>query len=163
MYEMETIIAVGLGAIIIGIAIGLLIAQRTAPSRQSQRELENHLTEMQQQQQNYQHEVTEHFAETSQLLDQLAGSYRDVHNHLAKGAQILAGESAADAIQKLPDDNDNDETPTALENHSYTPPLDYAPKATPHEPGMLNEEFGLDKNKKTGADDDETAPTSSAL
>ncbi|MEE8059665.1 MAG: DUF1043 family protein [Pseudomonadales bacterium] len=144
MYTLEFLLTVGLAAIIIGLVGGFLIAQRTSASQQSQRELENHLSELQQQQQDYQHEVTEHFSETADLLNQLTTSYRDVHNHLARGAQLLAGENASESLKTLPE-NKVMQTDKTLDE-DITPPLDYAPKTAPHEPGMLNEEFGLEKN-----------------
>ena len=143
MYSLEFLLTVSLATIIIGLVAGFLLAMRKSPSQQSQRQLENHLSELQQQQKNYQHEVTEHFSETADLLNQLTSSYRDVHNHLAKGAQILAGEQASESLKVLLEDK---ATAEEVPSDSITPPLDYAPKAAAHEPGMLNEQFGLDKN-----------------
>ena len=146
MYSLELLITFSLAAIVFGLIAGYMIAQRTAPSRQSQHQLEDHLSKLQQQQEHYQHEVTEHFVETSDLLNQLTRSYHDVHNHLAKGAQLLAGANASENLKALP--SEPDEKPQYLEeNSAIAPPLDYAPKA-PNEPGMLNEQFGIDKAKR---------------
>jgi uncharacterized membrane-anchored protein YhcB (DUF1043 family) len=142
VYTLEFLVTVALAAVVIGLAAGFLIALRKSPSQQSQRQLENHLSELQQQQQDYQHEVTEHFSETANLLNQLTHSYRDVHNHLAKGAQLLAGEQASESLKALAEDKPD----TEESSNDYTPPLDYAPKAATHGPGMLNEKFGLEKN-----------------
>lgn len=147
MYSLELLIAIASGTSIVGLFVGYLIAQRTAPSQQSQKQLENHLQDLQQQQENYQHEVTEHFVETATLLNQLTSSYTDVHNHLAKGAQLLAGENASDSLQALPESKDSHKD-KALDEAVMSPPLDYAPKLAPDAPGMLNEEFGLDKTRK---------------
>ncbi|MGK0499513.1 MAG: uncharacterized membrane-anchored protein YhcB (DUF1043 family) [Oceanicoccus sp.] len=150
VYSLELLLTVGLAATIIGLAIGFVIAQRLAPSQTSQRQLETHLTEMQEQQENYQHEVSEHFVETADLLNQLTSSYRNVHNHLAKGAQQLAGDHVSDSLKTLADDSTstnatNSELDLAAD---IMPPLDYAPKTAPNQTGMLNEEFGLDKEKR---------------
>lgn len=147
MYSLELLIAIALGASVVGLFAGYLIAQRTAPSQQSQNQLQSHLQDLQQQQENYQHEVTEHFVETANLLNQLTNSYTDVHNHLAKGAQLLAGENASDSLQALPDNKDLSKR-KKLDENNMSPPLDYAPKRAPNAPGMLNEEFGLDKTRK---------------
>ena len=147
MYSLEIMITVGLGAIVIGLIVGFVIAQRMAPSQRSQRQLETHLHEMQQQQQDYQQEVSEHFVETATLLNQLTSSYRDVHNHLAKGAQLLAGDSAGESLKALPEDKEADNNKTVIDQ-DIRPPLDYAPKTAPDAPGMLNEEFGLKKTKQ---------------
>ncbi len=147
MYSLELVITVAIAGAIIGLAAGYIIAQRTAPSRQSQQQLEEHLSEMQQQQENYQNEVSEHFVETADLLNQLTTSYKDVHSHLAKGAQLLAGENASQSLKALADDSDTAPIVDIVEG-TITPPLDYAPKVAPNEPGMLNEEFGLDKEQR---------------
>jgi hypothetical protein len=143
----ELLIAIALGTTIVGLFAGYLIAQRTAPSQQSQKQLQSHLQDLQQQQENYQHEVTEHFVETANLLNQLTNSYTDVHNHLAKGAQLLAGESASNSLQALPEAKDLSKG-KKLDESDIRAPLDYAPKRAPNAPGMLNEEFGLDKARK---------------
>jgi uncharacterized membrane-anchored protein YhcB (DUF1043 family) len=148
VYSLEIIITVSLAAVVFGLLIGFFLAHRTAPSQRSQRQLETRLHELMQQQQDYQHEVSEHFIETGVLLDQLTSSYRDVHNHLAQGAQRLASEQASLSIKSLPDEHGiNSLQPPLDENIS--PPLDYAPKIAPGVPGMLNEEFGLDKSRQT--------------
>ncbi len=128
---------------------GIILGQRRGTSGKVQRELERQLGEMQQQQQSYQSEVTEHFMETAQLLDQLTNSYRDVHNHLAQGAHLLAGEAVGKTLDMLPENPSREQS--TLEAGVISPPLDYAPKSTPHDKGMLNEEFGLDSVK---SDDD---------
>ena len=97
----------------------------------------------------------EHFTDTGKLLGKLAESYRDVHNHLASGATKLSGGHLVTDLQPLPD--------ASLEKLEASPapeelqqPLDYAPKSSPHETGMLNEEFGLDK--KAPETDPESEP-----
>jgi uncharacterized protein len=146
VYSLELVITVCLAATVIGLIVGFLISQKATPSQQNQRQLESHLNDLQQQQESYQSEVTEHFMETAELLNTLTDSYRDVHNHLAKGAQMLAGENASESLKALSDDSSaSDSLP---EDTNISPPLDYAPKSASNEPGMLNEEFGLDKTLK---------------
>lgn len=145
MYTLETLITLVLLALIIGLIAGAIIAQRIAPSKQSQREMEKHFEKLQQQQKNYQQEVAKHFSQTGQLLDQLTTSYREVHNHLASGAQLLANHEAGESIGILPEGEPNNPKPT--DEHNLMPPLDYAPKSTPYEQGMLSEKFGLDEVK----------------
>ena len=153
MYSLELVITVGIATLIIGAVIGVVFAQRNGASLRTQRQLEAQLDELQQQSREYQHEVTEHFNETAELLNQLTASYRDVHNHLAKGAQTLAaGSSAPQTLKILRADEPGRQQE---EDHPITPPLDYAPKAA-DQPGMLNEEFGLEK-VASGDDDTVTA------
>ena len=152
MYSLELLITAGLAALIIGLVAGFVIAQRSAGSQQSKRQLEARLNELQKQAKDYQHEVTEHFNETAQLLNQLTDSYRDVHTHLAKGAQMLTTDgSARTTLKMLGADDHVNVTDDGLDNLS--PPLDYAPKKTPCQPGILNEEYGLEKVRP---EDDDT-------
>jgi uncharacterized protein len=156
VYSLETLIALVLVALVIGLIAGAIVTQRIAPSKQSQKDMEKHLEDLQQQQKSYQQEVVEHFSQTGQLLNQLTASYRDVHEHLANGAQLLADQKAGDAIGVLPSNEDTKSE--ATEDHNLMPPLDYAPKSTPYEKGMLNETFGLEDAKPT----EETPPEFSA-
>lgn len=157
MYSLELVLTAALGSVIAGIILGFFIAQRTSTSNNAQRQLEEQLSEMKQQQDHYQQEVSDHFMETAQLLNQLTNSYRDVHNHLAKGAQILAGDSVGDSLKALPEDKQS--TPgTKTAESMLTPPLDYAPK-TANQPGMLNEEFGINKTRSIAEEEDEDYAT----
>ena len=145
MYSFEFVVMVAATASIVSIAIGFIAAKRLGATPDSQRQLENHLNELQQQQEQYQGQVSEHFEETASLLNQLTTSYRDVHTHLAKGAQLLAKDGdkePAELISINTEARETTATPTPI-----TPPLDYAPKTAPNEPGMLNEEFGLEKSQ----------------
>jgi uncharacterized membrane-anchored protein YhcB (DUF1043 family) len=146
VYSLELLLTVGLAAAIIGAVASYLITKRTSATQQSQKHMENQLQEMQQQQENYQHEVSEHFVETAKLLNQMTDSYRDVHKHLAKGAQLLAGDSASQSLKSLSDHSEDNQDKDAPDEN-LTPPLDYAPKKAPNAPGMLNEEFGINKKK----------------
>lgn len=144
MYSLEIVIAIGLAAALVGLAAGFLFARHTAPGEKSRRQMETRLQELQEQQQDYQQQVSEHFVGTAQLLNQLTGSYRDVHNHLAKGARTLAGDNDNSSLVTLPDTT-HSEQDQAASPEEVNPPLDYAPKTAADAPGMLNEEFGLDK------------------
>lgn len=146
MYSLELLLTVALAATIIGVMAGYFITQRSSPSQQSQQHMEHQLEELQQQQENYQHEVSEHFVETAKLLNQMTDSYREVHKHLAKGAQLLAGDNASQSLKSLSDNSDDDMDKDLLDEN-LMPPLDYAPKKAPNAPGMLNEEFGINKKK----------------
>lgn len=144
MYSLELLITTGIASLIIGAVIGAAIAQRSGSSQRTQRQLETQLDDMKQQAESYQHEVTEHFNETAELLNQLTASYRDVHNHLAKGAQTLVGEGKTrQSIKQLGADEEQSQDAASPEH--ITPPLDYAPRNTDTDKGVLNEEFGLDK------------------
>jgi uncharacterized membrane-anchored protein YhcB (DUF1043 family) len=134
--------------LLLGAAAGIVLYLRFSPELQKSRDLEKHLFEAQDELKNYQLEVTQHFSETAQLLKQMAESYRDVHNHLARGAEMLCKDGQGRKIlARLPELDsiiDADSEPTYA-----APPLDYAPKTTPYDRSTLNEDYGLDKVELT--------------
>ena len=145
MYSLELLLTITLATAVIALIAGFLLSQRSGSPKQAQRQLENHLSELQQQQQDYQHEVTEHFSQTAELLNQLTASYKDVHTHLAKGAQLLSNDQGSLSLHALSDEQPS-ENALEVDEESLSAPLDYAPKTAPHSPGMLNEEFGIEKS-----------------
>ena len=142
--DLQTFILV-IACFAIGAAVGALLTNRLSSQNQKTQELEKHLHKAHEDLKSYQQEVTHHFAETAGLLKKMAESYRDVHNHLALGANQLApGGSSLPIIKKLPeiDAITNDINDSTI---SVQPPLDYAPKTTPYDRGTLDETFQLDK------------------
>ena len=135
-------------ALFVGLAVGLvggvIITRYKSASQQAQRSLQQRVDELEQQQTEYKQAVTDHFAETAQLLAQMAANYRDIHYHLARGAQQLTGENADQLLAKLPENLLAD---VVVDAEPIAPPLDYAPKESEEEKGTLHETFGLDKNK----------------
>jgi uncharacterized membrane-anchored protein YhcB (DUF1043 family) len=117
VYPLEFVIPVAVGAAVVGVIIGYLASKKMGASLKAQALLQQQIEELQNQQQNYRNEVSDHFVETAQLFNQLTNSYRDVHNHLAESAQNLAGESATNTLAALSDESrsmlaaENDITP----------------------------------------------------
>ena len=117
MYPLEFVIPVAVGAAVLGVIIGYLASKKMGASLKAQALLQQQIEELQNQQQNYRSDVSDHFAETAQLFNQLTNSYRNVHNHLAEGAQKLAGESDTNTLAALSDESrsaltaENDITP----------------------------------------------------
>jgi uncharacterized membrane-anchored protein YhcB (DUF1043 family) len=151
VYTLSTLLLAAVFALIVGLATGTLLSRRLSSDGRKQRELERSLDQLLQQQKDYQHEVVEHFTDSAKLLGKLAESYRDVHNHLANGANNLCDDQTGELLQRIPD-NSATQVGTGGSLESAQPPLDYAPKVSPHATGVLNEEFGLDK-KPAKADD----------
>ena len=145
MYDFSSLLITALFALIAGIGLGAVVSRRLSSDGRKQRDLERSLDELARQQKDYQHQVVEHFTDTAKLLNNLAESYRDVHNHLASGASELCDDDVGKILQRIPDSAMTqiaaDPEPAAVQ-----PPLDYAPKASPFATGVLNEEFGLEKN-----------------
>jgi len=139
------LIAAGAVLLLVGLAVGVLIGRRQSPSELKYRETERKLDQVLQDKKAYEDEVVEHFGETARLLNNLTENYRDVHNHLAQGASNLCPDDGPVSLERLQNDGDPKEIPAELED--IQPPLDYAPKTSPDEKGMLNEEFGLDRGE----------------
>jgi uncharacterized membrane-anchored protein YhcB (DUF1043 family) len=141
--SLGTLIAMGVAVLIVGLGIGMLLGRRTSPAEQKYRDVERKLDQTLQNKKAYEDEVVEHFTDTAKLLNNLTESYRDVHNHLAKGAATLCQGEGPVSLDRLEDGRDPAEIPAPLAD--IHPPLDYAPKTSPDEKGMLNEEFGLER------------------
>lgn len=144
MYSLTIVIAGAIGGLIAGLGLGTLLGRRSSPAGQKHREVERKLDQVLQDKKLYEDEVVEHFSETARKLNQLTESYREVHNHLASGAAELCQGNGPVVLDRLQNPTDPAEIPADLAD--IQPPLDYAPKTSPDEKGMLNEEFGLDRN-----------------
>ena len=143
MYSLTIVIVGAAAGLIIGLGLGLLLGRQSSPSGQKHREVERKLDQVLQDKKAYEDEVVEHFSDTAKLLNNLTESYRDVHNHLAKGAATLCQGEGPVSLERLEGADDPAEIPAHLAD--IQPPLDYAPKSSPDETGMLNEEFGLER------------------
>ena len=131
--------------LLLGLGIGMLLGRRTSPQSQKSREVERQLDQVLQDKKAYEDEVVEHFTDTAKLLNSLTDSYREVHNHLASGAAALCQGQGPVVMGALENSGDSTEIPAQLAD--IQPPLDYAPKTSPDEKGMLNESFGLESEK----------------
>jgi uncharacterized membrane-anchored protein YhcB (DUF1043 family) len=145
-YTLSILVAAAAGALLIGLVVGLLLGRRASPGNQKYREVERKLDQVLQDKKAYEDEVVEHFSDTAKLLNSLTESYRDVHNHLARGAATLCQGDGPLPLDRLQGAEDPAEIPSHLAD--VQPPLDYAPKTSPDEKGMLNEEFGLERQPK---------------
>lgn len=130
---------IGLLALAIGLIIGFVLARTLHPQARERKDLEEQLLQSQDQLKSYQQEVTAHFAKTSDLINNLSHSYRDVHEHLATSAMHLTNPEISrqlvDAGFGRQDSNAN-----LLSGETPEPPKDYAPKVPG---GILSEEYGL--------------------
>lgn len=138
-----TLFIVAVISLAFGMVIGGLLFNQLSPEQTKSRELEKHLHEKQEEIKGYQQEVKQHFNETSFLLKQLAENYRDVHNHLAQGAQELCEPGSGNTIIKKLPEMQAIEVNESLD--SIQAPLDYAPKSTPFDKSALSEDYGLEK------------------
>lgn len=81
--------AIGLAGFAFGIALGAGISLLLGGGRKRVHQLEEQLAELERQYDKYRHEVTQHFRTTSELVQKMTDSYRDVYEHLAGGSQAL--------------------------------------------------------------------------
>lgn len=143
VYSSGMVFAITALAVVVGLVLGLLMGRRTSGGAKKYRDISLKLDQVMQDKKSYEAEVVEHFTETAKLLNGLTESYRDVHNHLAQGADKLCHGSGPVSLERLQNKGDSAEIPAHLAH--ITPPLDYAPKHSPDEKGMLNEEFGIER------------------
>lgn len=147
MYSLTTLVTAAVATLLVGLLAGILAGRRTSKDGQRYREVERKLDQVMQDKKTFEDEVVDHFADTAKLLNNLTQSYRDVHNHLATGAASLCQGKGPVALGQLESQADPNLIPEQLAD--VQPPLDYAPKTSPDEKGMLNEEFGLDRQPTT--------------
>lgn len=80
----------GLISLTLGVACGAGITYLMAGSgRRRTIELQEKLDQMQQEFDSYRNQVGQHFRKTSELVQAMTDSYRNVYEHLAKGSETL--------------------------------------------------------------------------
>lgn len=141
MFTPETLIMVGAIVLCIGGLIGAVISRKFIPP-EHQKELELNLQSAREDLKQYQQDVAQHFEETSRLVHNLTQSYREVHEHLARGAIHLTNSDISRQILEAGDGKLSAKAGAMLEETTVLPPKDWAPK-TPGQAGTLSEEFGL--------------------
>nr|WP_269783222.1 DUF1043 family protein [Marinibactrum halimedae] len=125
----------------IGAVVGGLCVKAFGSQEQHSRELEDRLAKAESQLKDYQTEVTQHFLETTKLVNTLTQNYRDLHDHFAQSSLKLANtdisreflEGAAKGIQTK-----GSEQASTLADPGVMPPKDWSPNK-----GTLSESFGL--------------------
>lgn len=116
---------------LIGLVIGLIIGsvamrfgnRKLREQRSMQYELEKSKAELA----DYRKELTNHFAHSAELLDNMARDYRQLYQHMAKGSNDLLpdlpGEKNPFAYQLTEAEADNDQAPVQI-------PRDYSEGAS---------------------------------
>lgn len=147
---MTNLILAAIAALIVGIVIGVLVGRSGQGSTLRQRRAEQQIEELRNEYTRYQAQVNEHFMESAHLLRRFNDTYRDVNQHMARGANRLCNDE--DWLLELEKENAR----ARLEEGSgdkdgVEPPRDYAPKSDPKEKGTLAEDFGLAEKKEQKA------------
>ena len=146
MYTFPELVVIGVAALLIGAGAGILLSRLFSKDNSKNRDLEKQLQDASTDLKNYQQEVSEHYVKTAKLVEDLTESYRSVHNHLAEGASTLLHTRGATPLMKtIPSREQIEAISDPVADGKVLPPLDYAPKKSPGEKGMLDESFGLEQ------------------
>lgn len=141
MFSLEILLMISAIVFCVGGLIGAVISRSLVPPEQ-QRDLEKSLDLARQELNQYQQEVAQHFADTSKLVNNLTQSYREVHEHLAKGAISLTNSEIGRDMLATGDPHLGIEAKFEMDDIKYEAPKDWAPK-TPGQKGTLSEDYGL--------------------
>lgn len=94
MFSLGWIIGVGIFAGMAGVGLGIWYNQRSGV-KERVLELEEQLASAQRMHEDYRQEVFDQFSDTAKKFQTLNESYVDLHQHLAKSADVLCGDMAA--------------------------------------------------------------------
>lgn len=137
---MTNLIIAAAVALVIGLVIGLLIGRSGQGPTLKQRRAEQQIEELRNEYTRYQAQVNEHFMESADLIRRLGDTYRDVNQHMARGANRLCHDE--DWLEELEREKNEGRLGKSA-GEGLEPPRDYAPKKDPEEKGTLSEDFGL--------------------
>jgi uncharacterized membrane-anchored protein YhcB (DUF1043 family) len=84
---------VGILGVLIGVLLGSIITYLLVARDRRTHELQLELNQLTERFTEYRDQVTQHFMRTSELVQEMTRSYRDVYEHLATGAQNLCGDA----------------------------------------------------------------------
>ncbi|GGY69578.1 YhcB family protein [Marinobacter zhanjiangensis] len=149
---MTNLILAAVAALAVGLIIGLLIGRSSQGATLRQRRAEQQTEELRNEYTRYQAQVNEHFMESAQLLRRFNDAFRDVNQHMARGANRLASDD--EWLEELEQENRRARLTGAsgeTGDDNAEPPRDYAPKKDPAEKGTLDEGFGLTDEEKAKA------------
>ena len=128
----------------VGIIIGIVGTRLLSANGKKTAKMEKHLTDTENKMNSYKQEVSQHFEKTAMLIDELNESYRNVHNHLADAAHSLSDAPYnSTSIKTIPAKEQIEAISEQKITKGTIAPLDYAPKTSPLEPGMLDESLSL--------------------
>lgn len=148
---MTNLILAAVAALAVGLIIGLLIGRSNQGATLRQRRAEQQIEELRNEYTRYQAQVNEHFMESAHLLRRFNDAFRDVNQHMARGANRLANDD--EWLEELEQEKRRARlTDTSGDDSDVAePPRDYAPKKDPEEKGTLAEGYGLTDEEKAKA------------
>ena len=137
-------LTIALASLAVGLVIGIIAGRTLSGATKQRRTLTDELRKKDDELKTYQHQVTEHFITTSELVNNLTHSYKEVHQHLAASAMTLTNPEISNKL--LEAGSGNLGIAHSADNStidSPQPPKDYTPDIS----GVLDESYGLEKNK----------------
>ncbi|MFT7387928.1 MAG: uncharacterized membrane-anchored protein YhcB (DUF1043 family) [Candidatus Endobugula sp.] len=139
VFSLTTLLIAAVTTFIAGCLLSLLLTRTLSPSEKKSRALEARLQETEDKLSSYQGEVTDHFSQTAQLVNNLTQNYKEVHEHLAGSALKLAN---VDISRQLLSNSVDGEENASLDNsgETFQPPKDWAPGT-----GALSESYELEE------------------
>ena len=139
-----------LTAFFVGAGVGFFVYKIMYSDDARSQKLQDELTQLTEEFEDYKQSVTEHFSKTSELVNNLTEDYVKVYKHLATSAETLTG------LQITPQLNSpksspmvsfiNDVEEATDKEDSIEPPKDYAPKEDTSE-GTLSESYSVGAKK----------------
>lgn len=140
------LLLVGLVALLVGALGGYVLSKLATGEHRRGKAMERELESAREHNRSYRREVSNHYVKTAQLVDELTESYRQLHNHLAHGSATLIEPRAGQPLMKtIPSREQIEAISKPLVPTVMAPPLDYAPKASARDKGVLDESFGLER------------------
>ncbi|TQQ18043.1 DUF1043 family protein [Vibrio cholerae] len=117
-----------IAGLLVGIAVGMLIARLTTPQYKTQKNLQKELESAKFTLEQQRQELSDHFAQTAEMLDTLGKDYTKLYQHMAKTATDLIPNlpEQDNPFSKLAQQKEESKQPEELEQ----PPKDYALGAT---------------------------------
>ena len=139
MFSLGTLVITALLGTLIGVCLGALLYKFAGPDSPS-RKMRERAERAEEELKRYQQDVTNHFADTSKLVNNLTQSYRDVYEHLANSALKLTTPALSRQILESAERQLLADETTELKEEPLEAPRDWAPKTGT---GQLSEEYGL--------------------
>jgi len=120
--------AIGLIVFAVGIACGAGLVLALSGSGRRAAELQDKLDRLQQEFAAYRDQVEQHFRKTSELVQTMTESYRNVYEHLATGSQALCQDPVSTPQLDIPQnamldtesDSNEDGEPTDTDNDMFS-------------------------------------------
>lgn len=150
-------------AVLLGLVIGALLMYFASGSNKDSKKS---VAKMEKKLDRYQKDVSEHFEQTADLVDELTQSYKKVFDHLGKSAKhLMTDEQIQHQIEKrkgnkvtlefLTDDNNANETVNKdLEaEETIVEPVDEAKDVKEIDLGELSEQDSVDESEELGGQD----------